>query len=130
MASCFLFGPELDTGDQQLVNGWQKTRIDCSWIPNLLDRVQHTETPQQLAGNWGHIGAVLRSEDEFSVRMVGISGRRSKQRIYEPCDKVGESLDARKPVQVTASQGRFPILNCCPTACSQPISVALLRDSY
>jgi hypothetical protein len=42
----FLVRPKLDAGDQQLVNGWQKAGINCDWIANLLDRAQHTETPQ------------------------------------------------------------------------------------
>jgi len=41
----FLVRAKLDTGDQQLVNGGQKTRIDGSWISNLLDRAQHTKPP-------------------------------------------------------------------------------------
>src|SRR6266496_3568742 len=62
-----LVRPQFDTGDQQLVNGRQKARIDCSWITNLLDCAQHTETPQQLAGKCSHVGPALLLHDEFSI---------------------------------------------------------------
>ena len=40
-----LAGPELDPGDQQLVDGWQQTRVNCRLIPNALDDPRHTEKP-------------------------------------------------------------------------------------
>jgi hypothetical protein len=51
----FLVRPKLDAGDQQLIDGWQKPGIDSSWISNLLDRAQHTETPQKMRPEIGGI---------------------------------------------------------------------------
>ena len=46
-----LAGPELDPRDQQLVDGWQQTRVDCRLIPNALDDPRHTENhPQGCEG--------------------------------------------------------------------------------
>ena len=46
-----LAGPELDPGDQQLVDGWQQARVNCRLISNALDDPRHTENhPQGCEG--------------------------------------------------------------------------------
>jgi hypothetical protein len=47
----FFVGSKLDPGDQQLVNGWQQTRIDCPLIPNVLNYDRHTQNPQPWAND-------------------------------------------------------------------------------
>jgi hypothetical protein len=64
----FLVRPKLDASDQQLVNGWQKTRIDCSWISNLLDCVQHTENPTTIRPE---IVAILARSCRRAMKFLG-----------------------------------------------------------
>jgi hypothetical protein len=55
LVNCFvlLAWSKFDTGDQQLVDGWQQARVDCGLIPRALDNTGHTELSRPLVGNPG-----------------------------------------------------------------------------
>src|SRR5712691_10074755 len=44
---------ELDPGDQQLVDGRQQARVDCSLTTSALNKPGHTKLSQLLVGNSG-----------------------------------------------------------------------------